>query len=180
MAITPPSATATPTSAIVPWAVVARSSTMECPAAWAEGGTVFCGPARVVMGPAATVSPVEPEPSSGCWEAGESRTMKKATTAATAATPIRAMNAVRERWREGALRSIGLSPPGAISLGWRHSRSSGSIHPRCAGFGPLGAGSPRSSGPGSPSRGSSGVSLTTSTIPRTALEVPSLDGPAVP
>ncbi len=52
--------------------------------------------------------------------------------------------------------------------------------PALRGFGPLGACPPRSSGPGSPSWGSSGVSLTMGTIPRTALEVPSRDGPVVP
>ena len=47
------------------------------------------------MGPAATVSPVDPAPFSGRWDAGESSTTIQATTAATAATPTRTMNAPR-------------------------------------------------------------------------------------
>ena len=41
MATRPPSATATPISATVPWPVVACSLTIERPAAWAAAGTAF-------------------------------------------------------------------------------------------------------------------------------------------
>ena len=93
MTTMPPSATATPMSATVPCAVVARNSTMERPAAWAAAGTAFCGPARVVKGAPATVSPVALE--SGFCEAGESSTITQAAAATTAATPTRTMTALR-------------------------------------------------------------------------------------
>ena len=87
----PPSATAMPISATVPCPVVACSSTIERPAAWAAAGTAFCGPARVV-GATATVSRVV---LSGCVDAGESSTTTQATTAMTAPTPTRTMTAPR-------------------------------------------------------------------------------------
>ena len=93
VATRPPSATATPTSRTVPWVVVAWSSTMECPAAWAAAGTAFCAPASVVSGPLAAVSCVAV--SNGCSDAGESSTMTQATTAMTAPTPTSTMTALR-------------------------------------------------------------------------------------
>ena len=91
MATSPPSATAMPMSATVPCPVVARSSTIERPAAWATAGTAFCGPARVV-GATAAVSRVV---LSGRVDAGESSTTTQAMTAMTATTPTRTMTAPR-------------------------------------------------------------------------------------
>ena len=93
VATRPPSATATPTSSTVPWVVVARSSTMECPVATATAGSAFCTPATVVSGPLAAVSSVAE--SSGCSDAGESSTTTQAATAMTAPTPTRTMTALR-------------------------------------------------------------------------------------
>ncbi len=181
VATRPPSATATPISRKVPREVVASSSTMERPAGTAAAGTAFCGPARVVSDPLPAVSSVALW--SGCSEAGESRTMTQATTAMTAPTPTRTMTALRYWWRGGGLsrkEAPGLGPGAAISLGWRHSRSSGSIQP-C--WGESGSSCPflsPSPWPGVPSSGSSGVSLTWATIPRKSRRVPSADAPAVP
>ncbi len=92
MATKPPSATATPISATVPCPVVALSSTMERPAAWAAAGTAFCAPARVV-GALATMSAVVPL--SGRCDAGETSTTTQATAAMTAPTPTSTMTAPR-------------------------------------------------------------------------------------
>ena len=93
MATRPPSATATPTSSTVPWVVVARSSTMECPAASAAAGSAFCVPANVVSDPLAAAS--NEVDSKGWSDAGESSTMTQATTAMTAPTPTSTMTALR-------------------------------------------------------------------------------------
>ena len=91
---------------------------MERPAATAAAGTAFWGPARVVSDPLPAVSNVAL--SSGCSEAGESRTMTQATTAMTAPTPTRTMTALRYWWRGGGLSrkgTPGSDPGAAISLG---------------------------------------------------------------
>ena len=77
-------------------------------------------------------------------------------------------------------RDVRGGPGPATSLGWRHSRSSGSIQPRRGASGSSGLLPPPSPGPGVPSSGSSGVSLTWATIPRKSRKVPSADRPAVP
>ena len=92
MATRPPSATATPISATVPWSVFTCSSTMERPAAWAAAGTAFCGPARVV---GALVSMSAVAPLSGRCEAGETSTTTQATAAMMAPTPTRTMTTPR-------------------------------------------------------------------------------------
>ena len=183
VATMPPSATATPMSVVVPCAVTALSSTMEWPVASAAAGTAFWGPGSVETG-AAAVSRVAPV--SGWSEAGDSKMTSHATAAITANAPTRTMTALRHGWRFGGLmrRGAGAVPAlgVATSLGCRHRRSSGSIQPRSAAsassFPVL-----SSSGPGSPSRGSSGSSggsLTWARLPRSARKVPSRRGSAVP
>ena len=66
----------------------------------------------------------------------------KATTPATAAAPTRAMSAVRWRLPAGGCRSTGpvrRRRPVGTSLGWRQSRSSGSIQPRSGAVGVIAA-----------------------------------------
>ena len=178
MATRPPSATAMPTRVTVPCGVVTCSSTMAWPAAWAATGTVFCVPAIVVSGMSVAVTGAACPTVRGA--SGDMRNSAEAAAAAAAARPTSTMSTLRAGWRGGALRSMGdAGRPAPTSLGWRHNRSSGSTHPR-RGASASSAPPPCSSGPGSAPSGSSGVSVTTVTIPIIDAEMPSPHGTAVP
>ncbi len=88
----PPSATAMPMRATTPWVVVARSCTIERPAASAAAGTALASPGKVVSGGFAMVSPVVVV---GWSDAGESRITTKSATATRAAALTSAIMTLR-------------------------------------------------------------------------------------
>jgi hypothetical protein len=93
----------------------------------------------------------------GRSEGGDSRTVAQATAARVAAAPIRT---TVFGWRAPMGRvSTRPTERTAISLGWRHSRSSGSIQPRVPGSDPK-ENWPESSRSGPSSGGSSGGGVT--------------------
>ena len=113
--------------------VVTCSSTMERPAAWAAAGTAFCGPARVVGRLVVDVrrgaleralrgrGEQHDDPGDDGHDGADADEDHDRPAVGMA------LRGVQEQWRLGAR--------GATSLGWRHSRSSGSIHPRSGAIG---------------------------------------------
>ena len=170
----PPSATAMPISITRPCEVVAWSSTMERPAARATAGTAFCNPGRVET-EAATLVFAGP-PVGGWSEAGESRTTRKHGDGGDGGRP--------DEDHEGGAVTLARRRVQEDGPGLRAGRDLARVAPEpVVGVDPSPERAVRVvaaaalAATGSPSMGSSGVSLTWSRLPRSALVARSRHGP---